>query len=96
MKKVLVVTLFLALPFMVALSVVSAGKDHAWRRPAPQAYPFPVHPCRGRRLAAACMLEGVRAGAFESMDSAALADFCLDAAKRVCRPDVEPDPAPEF
>ena len=90
MKKLLVVTLFLAMPFMVALSVVSADNGPAWRRPPPRP------PCRARRLASNCVLEGVRAGAFESMDSAALADFCLDVSKRVCEPDVEPEPAPEF
>jgi len=95
MKKLLAIAAILAVPLM-AVPFVSAGNGNVGIHPDAIRPPLPSYVCAegrfGRQLAAYCLLEGMRAGAFESMQAVDLAVYCREAAKLVCQPDITPDP----
>lgn len=91
MKKLLVIVTILAVPLM-ALPLASAGSGHDMFRPLPPPRYCQPQRCSPRRLAASCLLEGMKAGAFHTMNASELALYCREAAKIVCDPDVTPDP----
>lgn len=88
MRKLLVVAVVAVAAAVVtplALANPSAGKLHR----------FPLPHASYKQLAAACMLEAVGAGAFASMEPKEVADYCIEAAKRI-RGDYSIDPRPDL
>lgn len=65
---------------LLLVAPLAASADNGFR---PIPIPGQPYGCV-KKLASACVLDGMKAGAFETMDSEALATYCLDVSKRVC------------
>jgi hypothetical protein len=80
MKKLAIVASLAAVPFLLTSAVAGPG---------PHSKPKPD---KAMKTAIECVLKGMEAGAYATMTSEALADYCIDAAIRVHGADYDPAP----
>ncbi len=73
----------IALTALLIPAAVVAGNVH---QDSVRPLPFPLRP-PAMDMARSCALQAIRAGAFKEMNSEALADYCIDLAKRVVKGD---------